>query len=393
MSLSDLTAKQARATLARAIAVQQIAAPTFAEEERAAFVARELRTPIPQAGGRVEIVGGSDVPVNVLATLPGLATGAPLLISAHTDTVFPAGTDLRVAGGPDSARIAGPGIGDNSLAVASLVAVAESLAATAVRNGPVVLLANAGEEGRGDLRGMNAALDLLAERGQSPGAAIVLEGMALGRIYSAGIGVKRYEISVCGPGGHSWGDAGTPSAIHELVAFLSRLAAIRPAADPRSTLNVGVVSGGRSVNTIADAAWAELDLRSETAAGLAYLDNEVRELVGSWRLPPGLQRDLTVIGERPAGAMEQRHPLVQAALASYSDVGGRLQSGSTDANALLARGIPAVCVGITTGGNAHRLDEYIDTAPVEDGLRSLGMLIERASGLLASVGDPEGDKR
>lgn len=392
MSIASALRALSAETLSRAVAVQQIPAPTFAESERARWVADRVRDPVVAIGGDVEILpvtSDTGDPVNVVATLPGPPGVPPLLISAHTDTVFPAQTDLSVTGTPNTAQIAGPGIGDNSLAVAALLSVAEVLAEHPLPV-PVILLANAGEEGRGDLCGINAALDLLEIRGQRPGAAVVLEGLALGRVYHAGIGVKRYQITVRGPGGHSWGDAGTPSAVHELVGLLTELCTLELPVEPRASLNIGVISGGRSINTIADVASAELDLRSASADGIATLDSLVSSLVTSWTAPTGVSVQSVAIGNRPAGSVPPDHPLITAALDAATAVPPRLQSGSTDANALFARSIPAVCVGVTTGGNAHRLDEYIDTAPVPDGLAQLGALLERASALIANGGGLQG---
>lgn len=398
MVISQALRALAEKTISRAIAVQQIPAPTFAESDRASAVADELRRLVAPAGGSVDITGaasggGEGEPVNVIATIPGPAGVSPLLISAHTDTVFPAYTDLSVTGSPSTPRVAGPGIGDNSLAVGALLSVAEVLGRQSALPVPVVLLANAGEEGRGDLCGINAALDLLDDRSLRPAAAIVLEGLALGRVYHAGIGVKRYEISVRGPGGHSWGDAGTPSAVHELAVGLARLCELELPEEPRSTLNIGVISGGRSINTIADFATAELDLRSATAAGIDSLDRTVREQLERWSPGEGLSKEIDVIGARPAGAIGRSHPLVQAALEAATEVPAKLQSGSTDANALFARGIAAVCVGVSTGANAHRLDEYIETMPAAAGLSQLGRLIERAAEMIADGTITDGGDR
>jgi acetylornithine deacetylase/succinyl-diaminopimelate desuccinylase-like protein len=209
---------------------------------------------------------------------------------------------------------------------------------------------------------------------------INVEGMALGHVYCAGIAVRRLHITASAEGGHSWLNFGRPSAIHGIVELGARITAMRPVQSPRTTFNIGVIEGGQSINTIAAQAGLWLDMRSEDAAGLAQIEQEVRghvQAIGR----PDLNFDVEIVGDRPAGTIAPEHPLVQAALAALSQVGiqGVLESGSTDANVPLAAGYPAVTIGITRGGNAHRLDEYIETAPVATGLRQLITLSLAAS--------------
>ena len=351
-----------------AIAIQQVPAPTFAEGERAAFVRETFL-----AEGLLDV--GLDPIGNVYARLPGKdSTLAPLIVTAHLDTVFPADIDLRVT--RDSQRIHAPGIGDNSLGVASLFGLIWSLRGRGLQlPGDVWLVANVGEEGLGDLRGMKAVVERF---GASPRAYLVLEGMALGHIYHRAIGVYRYRISVTTAGGHAWSDYGQPSAVHELSALASQIAVLELPINPRTTLNVGRIEGGTGVNVLAAHASLDLDMRSEDSSVLAELVSHVDELIAS-ATRPGVRVEAEVIGQRPGGQIPASHPLVQLAVESVREQGvePHLIGGSTDANIPLSKGYPAVVMGITTGGGAHTLKDFMDGEPVGMGMESVVRLVER----------------
>jgi acetylornithine deacetylase/succinyl-diaminopimelate desuccinylase-like protein len=367
-----------------ACAVQQVAAPTFAEGPRAAWVLQRF--------AEMDLCDVmQDELANVYARLPARAPAGAnplaLLISAHTDTVFPADTNLTIT--PDSARqrLAGPGLGDNSAGVAALL----HLAALFKQVGAPVdiwFVANTGEEGVGDLRGMRAVLDRL---GSGVGACIVLEGMGLGRIVHMALGSRRFRIAVNAPGGHSWSAFGAPSAVHLLVQLAERLTRLDVPSQPRTTFNIGRIGGGTSINTIAEAAWLELDLRSEQGAALERTVEQVVSTVRRFQSPVLRQRGVTVtmdlIGDRPTGEIAPYHPLVRAAERSLLAAGVAVEAGermsSTDANIPLSRGIPAVCVGITRGANAHRLDEWISTLEIGRGMQHAALLSMWAAEWLA----------
>jgi acetylornithine deacetylase/succinyl-diaminopimelate desuccinylase-like protein len=242
--------------------------------------------------------------------------------------------------------------------------------------GDLWLVANVGEEGLGDLRGMRAVVDRF---GKDALAYVILEGMALGQVYHRGLGVRRYRVTARTSGGHSWVDFGRPSAIHELSALVMRLAALPLPAQPRTSFNVGIISGGTSVNTIAAEAHLELDLRSEGSQTLAWLVGQVEGLVAAARRKD-VQLVAEVIGQRPVGQISQDHPLVRLAMRSLERLGIQpcLNVGSTDANEPLSRGYPAVCLGLTSGQGAHTIGEYIHTPPLALGLVQLLHLVRGA---------------
>jgi acetylornithine deacetylase/succinyl-diaminopimelate desuccinylase-like protein len=356
-----------------AITIQQIPAPTFHEAERARFVHGQFAT---EGLKHVEI----DSTGNVYGCLESAGRqpstiSRPLVVSAHLDTVFPSSVDLHYTREPE--RILAPGIGDNSLGVAGLIGLIWMIRERkVVLPGDLWLVANVCEEGLGDLCGMRALVDRFEA---APLAYLIVEGMALGQVYHRGLGVRRYRITVWTSGGHSWIDYGQPSAIHELTAISTRIAALELPHSPRTTLNVGVISGGSSVNTIAAEAMLELDLRSEDLQTLEMLVGQV-EHITHLAEKPGVTIELEAIGQRPSGELPADHPLVKLAQDCLRAVGcePHLNIGSTDANLPLSRGLPSVAIGLTTGGRAHTVHEFMNVAPLENGMEQLIRLVSKA---------------
>ncbi len=360
---------QAVAQLARQIC--EIPAPTFQEERRAAFVAEQFTavglTPLGDAAG------------NVTAKIAGQESTGAVLLAAHTDTVFSIETNVTVR--ESEGRLHGPGIGDNSLAVAALLTIPKLLQQAKLRpKHDLLLCANTGEEGLGDLRGIKQAV---ADHHANLGAVLALEGLNLGRVTHQAVGSRRLRITVDGPGGHSWGAFGNPSAIHVLGEIIAKIAALPVARDPKTTYNVGLIEGGVSVNTIAPRASLTLDLRSLSPTALTRLVGQVDEIVQA-AAGGEIKVSSAVIGDRPAGQLAVDAPLMQAAISSLRKLGiePHLDASSTDANIPLALGIPAICIGISRGGHAHREDEYIETAPIGRGMQQLILLIAATAGLI-----------
>jgi tripeptide aminopeptidase len=353
-----------------AIKIQQIPAPTFHEGQRAAFIAQEF-----------ESISLCDVEINRSGNVYGRlvapdASGgnAPLVISAHLDTVFPANTDLHLV--RQEERLYGPGIGDNALAVACLVILPKLLREREIiLTRDIWLVANTCEEGMGNLDGMKAVYKRFQER---PKAYIILEGIGLGDIFHRGLAVTRYRITVDTPGGHSWTDYGSPSAIHELAKLVNVLTDLDLPNNPRTSLNIGVIAGGTSINTIASKAWFELDLRSELSTYLRNLALEIENLVMKANRT-NIQVRAELVGQRPSGFISANHWLVRLAAECLAEQGIKplLRIGSTDANIPLSQELPAICLGLTTGGRTHTHDEYINIPPLAQGIESLFQLIYR----------------
>lgn len=355
------------ADLARRIS--EIPAPTFEEAERAAFVRDQF------AALGLEV--SEDAAGNVTARRPGQQRAGALLLAAHTDTVFPRDVDLTVR--ERAGRLYGPGIGDNSLAVAAILTLPRLLDEAGLRTrADLLLCANTGEEGLGDLRGIKQAV---ADHRGDLGTVIAVEGHNLGRVTHQAVGSRRLRITVEGPGGHSWGAFGNPSAIHVLGEIIAAIAQLPVPRDPKTTFNVGLIEGGVSVNTIAPSASLVLDLRSVDPAALEALVGQVHEIVRG-AAASAIRVRAEVIGDRPAGALPVDAPLVRTVLDALRALGVEpvLDASSTDANVPLAAGIPAVCIGLTRGGHAHREDEYIEVAPIGRGMQQLILLVAALAG-------------
>lgn len=279
-----------------------------------------------------------------------------LLLMAHVDTVFAGVEKIEVVRSGD--ELIGPGVGDNAAAVMAVVWTLASI--EAVPPGLAVAF-TVGEEGLGNLRG---ALHVC--RSLKPAMAIAVEGHGLDEVVTEHVGSTRAQLAAHGPGGHSWSDRGTPSAIHALLAVGSQLAA--------SGANVGRISGGGAVNAIAAEAELLVERRSVAQAELDAFEGSVTRL----SLEPPLRLECEIVGRRPAGQIERDHPLVRAVFEVRRSLGlaeAVFGSGSTDANAAAAFGIPAVSIGCTRGRGMHTLGERIELGPLELGCRQLSAVI------------------
>jgi tripeptide aminopeptidase len=341
-------------TLQQALTIQAIPAPTFDEFKRAEYVRDQFTN-----HGLLDI--DIDDLGNVYGRMAGQSTEHAVMVIAHTDTVFPHETDLTLK--YDGDRIYGAGLGDNSLGVAgllSLIDCVKRLGYPLARD--IWFVATTREEGMGDLGGMRGAFERLKDR---VGAVLNIEGMAYGYIYHEGIAVRRLKVTAHAEGGHSWANFGNTSAIHGLVELGAKITALTPPNNPRTTYNIGMIGGGQSINTIASEAYFALDLRSEASSALETFENQIRDQIKRLTTDK-LTFTVEVVGDRPSGQIAVDHAYVKMAMRALELNGtkGLLATGSTDGNISLAGGCPTVTLGVTTGDNAHRLDEYIEPASI-----------------------------
>jgi len=357
--------------LTLAMRIQQIPAPTFHEQARGKFV-RDLFIAERLKDVSVDGLG------NVYARLAAKNhKAAPLVVSAHLDTVYP--PDFNLKSSREADRVIAPGIGDNSLGVAALFGILWSLRECKIElERDLWFVANVGEEGLGDLKGMREVVERF---GSAVIGYLILEGLALGQIYHRAVGVRRYRIGVRTAGGHSWSDYGRPSAVHELALLINWILAIRLPHAPRTTMNVGTMHGGTGVNVLAAQADCEVDLRSEDPEVLRQIAGQVEEHAAR-AVRKGVRVEVEVIGERPAGEIPPHHPFIALAQKCAREAGleAVLTAGSTDANIPISRGIPAVVMGVTSGGNAHSADEYIQIEPIAKGLDQLVRFVSSVEG-------------
>ncbi len=332
---------------------------------------------------------------NVLAELapnpPSIPHTPCILLSAHLDTVFPAETRLDPVEEKDTRRIYAPGICDNAAGLTALLAIAAALRYAGISPPiPILFAANVGEEGEGDLRGMRH----LFERGpyrNRIAAAIALEGSGSSAVVTRALGSLRFRVTITGPGGHSWTDAAAPNPIFLLSQALTAIAALKLPSSPLTTINVGHISGGTSINSIPESATALLDLRSTDAAQLISTATAVHGIFAdavsahttrkSTTPPPKLH--IETIGSRPAAALPPDSPILHTLRAVDRHLTLRTEQrlGSTDANIPLSKGIPAIAIGTGgTGGGIHTLQEWYDPTGRETALRRILLtLLDTAS--------------
>lgn len=345
------------------IALTEVPAPPFAEQARA-----EAFIDLARASGMTEVE--QDDEGNVLVLRRG-GDGPLLVLAAHLDTVFPAGTDVTVK--RDGTRLSAPGIGDDSQGVAALLALWRAMDAGVIRTtGDILFVANVGEEGNGALRGVRHLFNDGRYRDRID-AFISIDGMGNGsRITTGGVGSKRYRVTFQGPGGHSYGAFGLVNPASALAGAVQRLSAVEVPRSPKTTFNVGMMGGGTSVNAIPSSVWMEVDLRSESPDELVRLDRAFREAVEAAVADENASRlttagvvtvDLSVTGDRPSGQTLTTAALVQTTAAAMRATGLEPVYGwaSTDANLPMSLGIPAITIdtGIV-GDRAHAPDEWID---------------------------------
>jgi tripeptide aminopeptidase len=378
----DTARRVIRDTDARTIAdmctLTRIPSPSHHEAERARWFAGQL--------GELGLDPISDEVGNVIAVTPAAEPAAPhVALVAHLDTVFAAGTPLDIT--QHGARLAGPGISDNARGLAGVLALGRALrAADWPTRRPIALVGSVGEEGAGDLKGVK---HYVARNRERIAAFIALDGAGAARIINAGVGSRRLRATFAGPGGHSWSDFGTPNAIHACASAIAAITALQLPAEPRTTLSVGRIGGGTSINTIPAEAWFELDLRSEALAPLQRIEEQVRASLERSRAAASgdrgtVQLTIEVFGDRPAGRTSDDDPLVAAALAATRAIGvvPELSSSSTDANVAMAAGIPAIAIG--AGGDAggtHTVREWYDNREGVAGLERALMIVLEAAGL------------
>lgn len=340
-------------------------APTFTEEARAELVASLLR----EAGLEPE----RDEVGNVLAEVPD-GSGPRTALVAHLDTVFDAGVDVTVRQTNDG-RWCAPGIGDNSASVAVLLHLAAEVGRGRLPDRPRLLLAfTVGEEGLGDLRG---ARRLVADRADRLDAFLAIDGH-LGSIVDAGVGSTRLRVEYEAEGGHAWGDYPSPSAVHALGDAIHALTRVPVPTVPRSSLNVGQAGGGSAINAIAAASWATLDLRSLDADVLAEMaaeaERRLRSVARRHRVTARVER----VGDRPAGRSDDgRLARTASEVLRRHGLEPRLGASSTDANAAMAAGVPALCLGVYHGGGAHRTGEWLDPGSLTVGASVVRALLGR----------------
>ena len=367
----------------------QIPAPPFGERARSEWLLERFL----QHG--LQDVHADEVG-NVFGIRPGV-TDKFVAVSAHMDTVFPAGTPLNVR--RQGARLYGPGVSDNGAGLAALLGLAAALERVPIETlAPILFIANVGEEGEGDLRGMR---QIFSDRRWLDSIAyhVVLDGAGNDTIVTEALGSRRFEVIVRGPGGHSWSDFGAPNPIVALARAVAGFAQVPVPISPKTTCNIGVIRGGTSVNSIPESASMRVDIRSTSSREIEGLERAMRMALdraveeesraaearssGPRRLPD-LSAEIVVIGNRPGGELPAGSRILEVIRAVDLHLGNaaQVQRASTDANIPLSLGREALAIGGGgTGGGVHTLQEWFDSTGRDLGLRRILLLVLALAGL------------
>jgi len=356
----------------------RIAAPPFGESARAAWLVERFR----ELG--LDDVHTDDVG-NVFGVHPGYGRRY-VTLSAHIDTVFPAGTPLNVR--QQGSRLYGPGVSDNGAGVAAMLAIAAVMRAVRVRHAlPFLFVGNVGEEGEGDLRGMRHIFATPRWK-DSIAYTLVLDGAGSDTIVAEALGSRRFEVIARGPGGHSWSDFGQPNPIVVLSRAIQMFTQTPVPTSPKTTFNIGVIRGGTSVNSIPESASMRVDIRSTSMTEMERLERALRVALDQaveqetraldtkekGRRQPSVTCEVVVIGNRPAGELATDARILMAVRAVDAQLGNvaQVQRASTDANIPLSLGHEAIAIGGGgSGGGAHTLQEWFDCNGREVGLKRI----------------------
>ncbi|MFV0480730.1 MAG: M20/M25/M40 family metallo-hydrolase [Campylobacteraceae bacterium] len=379
-SLEDIKKDDERA-LKETITITEIPAPPFKEEKRAKYAIKRFQ----ELGLNNAYI---DTEGNVIATRKGSGNGPVLVVSAHIDSVFPEGTNVTVVQKGD--RYYAPGITDNARGVATMFSMLKIMQDNKIKTkGDIIFIADVGEEGEGDLRGVKAFF----RDNKNIDGFFAIDGSTLGRIISTAVGSYHYEVTFKGPGGHSYGQFGqVPNPIHALGRALDKISNIQVPKDPKTTFSVGIIEGGTAIGAISQTATMKIDMRSTDAKELLKLEKQILDAIDKsvveendrWNIEPKITVEKKKIGDRPAGSVTNDSPILQAALISQRevDVKSTLVSASTDANIPVSLGIPALTVG--KGGvckASHSLDEYYENKDAYKGAQNALLLALGLAGL------------
>jgi tripeptide aminopeptidase len=339
----------------------EIPAPSFKEEVRG----QELKRVFTQLGlqnVRVDKVG------NVLGDYPGAAPHPHLVLAAHLDTVFPEGTNVKVTRA--GAVLKGPGIGDDCRGLAVLVGIIREMKKARVQTpGSITFVANVGEEGLGDLRGVKELFKVTLK--DQIDRFVSIDGTGV-HVTNVAVGSHRYRITFKGPGGHSFGAFGMANPMGAMGRAIAKIQELQVPKQPKTTFNVGRVGGGTSVNSIPFEAWMELDMRSSDPKALAAVDASIQKVIDEsvveenqrWGSAKTISVTKELVGDRPAGSTPENSAIVRAGLAAATLLGfsTNLGEGSTDSNIPMSLGVPSITIGGGgRGRDAHALTESFDT--------------------------------
>ena len=347
-------------TIADQIRFCELPAPSFKEDVRGQELKRVF-TDLGLQNVRLDKVG------NVLGDYPGASPRPRLVLAAHLDTVFPEGTDVKVK--REGNLLKGPGIGDDCRGLAVMVAIIREMKKANVKTpGSITFVANVGEEGLGDLRGVKELFKVTLK--DQIDRFVSIDGTGV-HVTNVAVGSHRYRVTFKGPGGHSFGAFGLANPMGAMGRAIAKIQEMQVPKQPRTTFNVGRTGGGTSVNSIPFEAWIEVDMRSSDPASLGAVDANFQKAVDAavveenarWGKPGVITVVKELVGDRPAGSTPENSPIVRSGLAAATVLGftSNLGEGSTDSNIPMSMSVPSITIGGGgRGRDAHALTETFD---------------------------------
>ncbi|MFH1126647.1 MAG: M20/M25/M40 family metallo-hydrolase [archaeon] len=362
-SISDIIDRNYGSVIIDLKKITLIPSPPFKEEKRISFLKNRLEA-LGYKDAEIDKVG------NLRLTIKGKSPQI-LVFSAHVDTAFPKGTKLEIK--EDKDTIACPGICDDAMGIAALLCLAGYIKENnIIPKNDTILLFNVGEEAPGNLRGIRHFFDSTPK--DRIKAHICIEGHMSGRLTKKVVGSHRTDITLRGKGGHSWRDSDTPNTIVKASALIQHLASMNLPKDPKTTLNIGTIKGGTSVNSIPEEVTFSLEIRSLDQDIIETLKDDIASLISGMR-KSGLAIETAILDERPAGEMKERW-LIDLIKDIHTDLGIKTidDIGSTDSNYPVSLGLPSVTIGITDAKGTHSKDEYLYKAPIRTGIKQLVMI-------------------
>jgi acetylornithine deacetylase/succinyl-diaminopimelate desuccinylase-like protein len=359
----------------RQMELARIPAPPFGEAARADWVQYRFRE-LGLKDVHIDAVG------NVLGVIPGEDTeDGYVSISAHIDTVFPEGTLLDIR--RERERLYGPSISDNAAGVVALLAIAGAIREIRIQpSSPIVFIGNVGEEGEGNLRGIRHIFNETRWKDVID-FSVMIDGAGTDSIIAEGLGSRRFEVTVTGPGGHSWSDYGVPNPIVVLARIINTFNTVDLHNRPKTTMNIGIIEGGTSVNSIPERASMRVDVRSIAVSEIERLEEALRRAAEDAKTSD-IDIEVKAIGDRPAAELRGDSALLAMtrAVDVHFGITSRLQRASTDANIPLAQGREAIALGAGgTGAGAHTIHEWFDPYGRELGLKRLLLLTLALTGI------------
>lgn len=339
-----------------------IPAPSHQEHRRAEFCANWLRK---QGAENVYI----DDALNVIYPVGCEENNTIAVFMAHSDVVFPDTTPLPLS--ISNGRIYCPGVGDDTANVVALLMAAKYIAENKLqpKNHGVLLVINSCEEGLGNLKGCRKIMEDFGCRVKE---FVTFDGSHK-QIVNRAVGSRRYQIEIRTEGGHSYANFGNRNAIALLASLIDRLYSIEVPKIGKTTYNVGTISGGTSVNTIAQYAQMLFEFRSDEKEALNIMEQKFREILAEFS-QNGIHADVTLVGDRPCsddidpGLEKQMNLRAAKAVKTHFCLDPDFASGSTDCNIPLSMGINALCVGCAETYGAHTREEYVEISSLKPGL-------------------------